>query len=192
MTAALERLPAATGPAPVAAVAARLLDWVLAWYEERTDPDNPAAPDPLPARRFVAGGAPREVAWDLQDGQVHVALERLLTALDPTAPAAPARSPRRDPANIGRINRTAALEVQIVRCVPIPDLALPSAELLHDQGLALDADAGHLLSAVLDAVRSGALLREHAAASIQVGDVFTLGPSGGAAAVALLVSVPLL
>lgn len=188
------RLPRGTGPAPVAGVAGRLLDWVVSWYAAHADDED--GPAPLPARRFLAGGAPREVSWDTQDGQVHVALERLLTALDPAAAAVAARSPRRDPANVGRLSRTAALEVQIVRCAPVlldNPLALPPVEELHGHGLTLAADAGHLLSAVNDAVREGALLREHVGqASIQVGDVFTLGPMGGAGAVALLVTVPLL
>jgi hypothetical protein len=190
VTAALDRLPRAAGPAPVALVARRLLDWVIAWYEDHADDEAVTA---LPARRFLAGGAPREVSWDTQDGQVHVALERLLTALDPTAPARPVTSPRRDPANIGRVNRSAALEVQIVRCVPVPALGVAAPEVLDEQAEILTADAGHLLTAVMEAAKSGTLLREHVgAAGISVGDVFTLGPTGGAAAVALLVTVPLL
>lgn len=195
MTAAA-RLPRGPGPAPVAKVAERLLDWVVGWYDDRSDREDPDAPTPLPSRRYLAGGAPREVAWDLQHGQVHVAVERLLTALDPNTPAISARSPRRDPANTGRINRAATLEVQIVRCAPAPPdnpLASPAVEELHAHGLLLTADAGHLLSAVADAVRQGALLREHVGQGpVQLGDVTTLGPMGGAAAVALVVTVPLL
>jgi hypothetical protein len=195
MTAAA-RLPRGAGPAPVAAVAGRLLDYVVAWYAEREDPDDPDAPTPLPARRYLAGGAPREVPWDCQDGQVTVTLERVITALHPDSPAIPARSPRANPANLGRVNRSASLEVQIVRCAPAPPddpLGLPSVEELHAHALLLDADGGHLLSAVVDAVRSGALLREHVGqGQTGIGDVFSLGPMGGAAAVALLVTVPLL
>lgn len=189
------RLPRGSGPAPVAEVAQQLLDWVVAWYAERRNDADPAAPVPLPQRRYVAGGAPREVAWDLQDGQVTVCLERIITALDPYAQPVPARSPRRDPANIGRINRSAALEVQIVRCAPTPDdpTAVPSREVLDAYGRLLIADAGHLLSAGHDAVRNGVLLREHVGqAGILIGDVLTLGPMGGAAAVALTLTVALL
>lgn len=187
---ALPRLPRGPGAAPVEDVAQRLLDWIVAWYEA-----NPAPVQPLPERRFVAAGAPREVPWDLQAGQVTVALDRLLTALDPAAPAVAARSPRRDPGNLGRIQRSAALEVQIVRCVPVPEdlFVPPPVEELAAQGRILTADAGHLLSAAVDAVRAGTLLREHVGqGGVQLGDVFPLGPMGGAAAVSLLVTVPLL
>jgi hypothetical protein len=190
VTASVARLPRGAGPAPVAGVAQQLLDWVVAWYGDHADTE------PLPARRYVAGGAPREVAWDLQSGQVTVALERVITALHGDSPNRPGQSPRSSPANLGRLNRSAALEVQIVRCAPVPPedpLALPPAEDLHAHGLLLDADAGHLLSAVVDAVRQGVLLREHVGqGNVVVGDVFSLGPMGGAAAVALMVTVPLL
>jgi hypothetical protein len=188
VTAALTRLPRGPGPAPVAEVAQRLLDWIVGWWDDHAEEVTP-----LPERRYLAPGAPREVAWDLQTGQLTVALERLVTALDPGAPPASARSPRQHPANTGRINRTAALEVQIVRCIPVPDLGVPTADQLADQGAVLTADAGHLLSAVVEAVRTGALLREHVGqGGVQIGDALTLGPMGGAAGVALPVAVPLL
>lgn len=166
-----------------------LLDHVVAWYEERADPDDPTAPTPLPARRYLAGGAPREVPWDDPVGQVTVALERVMLALDPTAPPAAARSPRRPPGNVGRLNRSVAMELQIVRCAP----ALSPTEVLDAHGTLVAADAGHLMTAVTDAVQLGVLLREHVAqAPVLIGDLVTLGPSGAAAAVAVSVTVPLL
>jgi hypothetical protein len=195
VTEVLVRLPRGTGAAPVAAVARQLLDWVVGWYAERIDPNDPAAPVELPARRFVAAGAPREVPWDTNAGQVTVAMDRLIAALDPTAAIPPARSPRRDPANTGRVQRSASLEVQIVRCVPLPPdpLSVPPPEALDSLGATLTADAGHLMSALVDAVRGGILLREHVGqANVAVGDVVTLGPLGGTAAVAGMLTVPLL
>jgi hypothetical protein len=195
MTETLARLPRGNGAAPVAAVARLLLDWVVAWYAEHADPADPAAPIPLPARRFVAAGAPREVPWDTNAGQVTVAMERLIAALNPAAATAPARSPQRDPGNTGRIQRSASLEVQIVRCVPMPPdpLSVPSPDALDELGVTLTADAGHLMSALIDAVRRGALLREHVGqGQIAIGDVLTLGPLGGTAAVAGMLTVPLL
>lgn len=178
-------------------MALALLAWVEAWWEEHADPEEPDAPEPLPSRRFVAGGAPREVAWDTRNGQVTVALDRLITGIDRTAPPGAVRSPRRDPANVGRISRAAVLEVQIVRTAPaLGDagaLTLPPRDTLHAHGVAVLRDAGHLLTCVTAAVKEGALLREHVPqASVVLGDVEMLGPSGGAAAAALSVTVPLL
>jgi hypothetical protein len=118
-----------------------------------------------------------------------------MAALDPAAATQPARSPRADPANTGRIQRSVSLEVQIVRCVPLPPdpLAVPTPEALGELGATLTADAGHLMSALIDAVRRGTLLREHVAqGNVAIGDVITLGPLGGTAAVAGLLTVPLL
>lgn len=191
MTAALTRLPAGPGPAPVGEVARRMLDWVIGWWEDHAADENP--PTTLPARRYLAGGAPREVAWDLQAGQVTVAVERLLPALNPTAPPGAARSPRQAPGNIGLVTRTVSLEVQIVRCIPIPAFGVASAADLDAHGARLVADAGNLLTCIVDATRSGALLREHVGqAGVVIGDLLTLGPSGGAAAVALPIAIPLL
>lgn len=182
-------LPRGTGPAPPAVVARVLLDWIVAWYGDRADDSDPEAPEPLPARRYVAGGAPREVAWDSTDGQVTVAVERLLLGLDTATPPGPVRSPRRDPSNVGRVQRSVRLEAQVVRCAP----ALASVEVLHGHGLSVARDSGHLVSAVTDAAKEGVLIREHVAqANIVIDDLVTLGPSGGAAGVAVAVTVPLL
>lgn len=178
------RLPG-TGPASPSAVAQALLDGVVAWFAEHTPEGYPE----LPARRYVAGGDPRTVAWDDAAGQVTVALGRLLLGLDGTRAAEVVRVPRRSPANAGRYQRTASLEVQIVRCAP----ALASADVLHDHGLLVIEDAGYLIRAVLDVANSGALTRRPVAeAGVTVEDLVTLGPSGGAAGVAVGLLVPLL
>jgi hypothetical protein len=178
------RLPG-TGPASPAAVAQALLDGVVAWFADNTPEDYPA----LPERRYVAGGDPRAVAWDDTDGQVTVTLGRILLGMDSTRPPAPVRVPRASPANAGRYQRTASFEVQVVRCAP----ALASTDVLHDHGMLVTEDAGYLIRAVLDVAKSGVLTRGPVAeAGVTVDDLVTLGPSGGAAACAVGLHVPLL
>jgi hypothetical protein len=188
-------LPVGQGPPSPAAVARALLDRVVAYYAEHTDPDDPLAPVPLPARRFVAGGEPRVIAWDLTAGQVHVAYATVTTGHDPTAPALPGRLPRKDPANAARLVRSCAFEVQIVR--PAPALGqlrtLPTTDQLDRHGYALGLDLHHLNQALVDAARADHLLRANVReAQIVVGDSVTLGPSGQVAAVAQTITVPLL
>jgi hypothetical protein len=164
-------------------VAQALLDGVLDWFA-----DN--APDPpLPARQYVAGGDPRAVAWDTTDGQVTVTLGRIMLGLDATRAPGVQRVPRATPANHGASQRTASYEVQIVRCAP----GLAGPETLHDHGLQVTADAGHLIAACLSVAKTGQLTRSPVAeAGVTVEDLVTLGPDGGAAACAVTVTVPLL
>jgi hypothetical protein len=183
---AAARLPE-EGPAAPETVAQALLDGVLSYF---ADPANvgPGYP-PLPARRYVAGGDPRTVAWDDTAGQVTVCLGRILLGLDAQAAPRPQRVPRADPANAAAIMRTASYEVQIVRAAP----ALAPAEELHTHGLLLTRDAGHLIRAVLSVTGSGALSRRPVGEQrVTVDDLITLGPMGGAAGVAVGVTVPLL
>lgn len=182
MTSPAGRLPG-SGPASPEAVAQALLNGVTAWFEEH-------APDPpLPARRYVAGGDPRAVAWDTTAGQVTVTMGRILLGLDATRPAPAARVPRRDPANAGITTRTVSLEVQIVRCAP----GLAGAEQLHAHGMQVTRDGGNLIAAVLHVAKTGQLTRRPVGeAGVTVEDLVTLGPSGGAAASAVSVLVPLL
>jgi hypothetical protein len=176
------RLPG-NGPASPETVAQALLNGVTAWFAEH-------APDPaLPERRYVAGGDPRAVAWDTTAGQVTVTMGRILLGLDATRPAVPARVPRRDPANAGKTVRTVSLEVQIVRCAP----GLAGADALHAHGMQVTRDGGNLIAAVLHVANAGQLTRRPAAeAGVTVEDLVTLGPSGGAAASAVTITVPLL
>lgn len=180
------RLPG-EGPASPEAVAQALLDGVLAYFAdpEKVGPDYPE----LPLRRYVAGGDPRTVAWDDTAGQVTVCLGRILLGLDAQAAPRPQRVPRASPANAAAVQRTASLEVQIVRAAP----ALAPAEELHAHGIQLTRDAGHLLRAVLSVTASGALSRRPVGEQrITVDDLVTLGPMGGAAGIAVGVTVPLL
>jgi hypothetical protein len=189
-------LPVGEGPPTPAAVARALLDRVVAYYAEHEDPDDPNAPVALPERRYVAGGEPRAVAWDLDAGQVHVAFERVITGHDPVAGIPPpSRLPRSSPANRANLARMAAFEVQVVR--PAPGLGqlrtFPSTDHLDRHGHAIGLDLYHLGRAVIEAARDGYLVRSNVGeAAILVGDGTTLGPSGKVAAVAQAITVPLL
>lgn len=188
-------LPRGSGPPTPAAVARALLDRVVAYYTEHTDPDDLDAPVPLPARRFVAGGEPRVIAWDLQAGQVHVAYDRTFRALDPATPPASVRTGHRPPANRGNLTRSVTLEVQIVR--PAPGLGqlrgFPTEDQLDRHGHAIGLDLHHLHRAAADAATGGHLTRDNVAeARVDLGDCLALGPSGDMAAVALALTVPLL
>lgn len=174
-------------PARPELVAQALLDGVVDWFsqEENTGPDYPE----LPARRYVAGGDPRAVAWDSTEGQVTVTLGRLLLGLDATRTPQPVRVPKSPGVNRGGKVLTASYEVQIVRCAP----GLASAEVLHAHGIQVTRDAGLLVRCLLDVASSGALTRRPAAeAGVTVDDLVTLGPDGGAAAPAVSITVPLL
>lgn len=195
MTQALPRLAKGTGPASPARVGRAMLTWVETWWAERTDPTDPDAPQPLPDERFVAGGDPRLIAWDNDNGQVTVGLQRLIMGIDPISTAVTARSPRADPGNIGRITRHAVYEVQIVR--PAPGLSyassVPDGSAIDAHGYELMSDSGHLLTCLADGIRSGAFLREHVGqGNVVLGDGQTLGPQGGLAAIACALTVPLL
>jgi hypothetical protein len=189
------KLPREGGPPTPAAVALALLDAVVAYYAEHADPDNLTAPVPLPEKRFIAGGVPREVAWDTEAGQVHVAYDRTVTGHRPQAPPDPARVPRTPGRNPARLVRTVALEVQVVR--PAPGLGelrrLPTTDELNRHGYAMGLDLHHLSRAVVEAVRDGAVSRVIAReAEVVVGDCMSLGPSGKVAGVAQAVTIPLL
>jgi hypothetical protein len=195
VTEAPARLPRGPGPASPARVGRVLLSWVEAWWDSHADPDDPAAPQPLPAARYVAGGDPRTVAWDHDDGQVTVALDRVVMGMDPVATQMKARSPRTDPANRGILTRHAVYEVQIVR--PAPGLsfsgAIPDGTAIDAHGYLLMADLGHLLTCLADGIRSGAFLREHVGqGELILGDGESLGPAGALAAAACGLTVPLL
>jgi hypothetical protein len=188
-------LPVGHGPPTPAAVARVLLDRVVAYYTDHADPDNIDAPVELPARRFLAGGEPRAIAWDLNAGQVHVAYANTSLGHDPMSPPGAIRVPRADPANRANLVRLAVFEVQIVR--PAPGLgqlrALPTTDQLDRHGYALGLDLHHLNRALVDAVQGDDLLRENVKqASVVVGDAISLGPSGNVAGVAQSLTIPLL
>lgn len=189
-------IPIGQGPPTPATVARALLDRVVAYYTEHLDADDPEAPVELPARRFLAGGEPRGIAWDLDAGQVHVAFERIVTGHDPVSGIPPAgRLPRTNPANRANLSRMAIYEIQVVR--PAPALGqlrtFPSTDQLDRHGQAIGLDLFHLHRAVLDAARDGYLTRENVReAPILIGDGVTLGPAGKVAAVAQAITVPLL
>lgn len=183
---------AGRAPASPAEVARAILSSIEAWWDQHAADADLVA---LPARRFVAPGAPREVAWDPQ-GQVHVALDHILAGLNPLMPPQPAQLPRSGPAaDVGSLNRSALFEVQIVRCQPSLTGAgrIPSRDTLDEQGVTLIADAGHLSRAAIAAAKAGDWLREGVrGAQITVGDVTTVGPQGELSAVGLQLTIPLL
>lgn len=195
MTAALPRLPRSAGPASPAAVGRVLLTWIETWWEEHQDPEDVDAPQPLPDARYLAGGDPRTVAWDHDDGQVTVALDRMVMGMDPLATAVTARSPRANPGNRGILTRHAVYEVQIVR--PAPGLgfagSIPGGTAIDAHGYLTMADQGHLLTCLADGIRAGAFLREHVGqGNIILGDGESLGPSGALAATAVGLTLPML
>jgi hypothetical protein len=195
VTTAVTRLPRGAGPASPARVGRVLLSWVEQWWTEHADPDDPDAPQPLPEARYMAGGDPRTVAWDHDDGQLTVALDRAVMGIDPITAAVTARSPRKDPGNVGRLTRHAVYEVQIVR--PAPGLAyagsIPDGSAIDAHGYELMSDLGHLLTCLADGIRAGAFLREHVGQGNTIlGDGESLGPSGALAGVACGLTIPLL
>jgi hypothetical protein len=195
VTEAVTRLPRSAGPASPAAVGRVLLTWIETWWAEREDAEDPTAPQPLPEARYLAGGDPRTVAWDHDDGQVTVALDRMVMGMDPLATAVTARSPRANPGNRGTLTRHAVYEVQIVR--PAPGLgfagAIPGGSAIDAHGFLTMADQGHLLTCLADGIRAGAFLREHVGEGrIILGDGESLGPSGALAATACGITIPML
>jgi hypothetical protein len=195
VTEAPPRLPRGPGPASPARVGRVLLSWVQAWWEERQDTEDPTAPQPLPPKQYLAGGDPRTVAWDNDDGQVTVTLDRIVMGMDPISTMVTARSPRANPANRGVLTRHAVYEVQIVR--PAPGLtfagSIPDGTALDAHGYEMMGDLGHLLTCLADGIREGVFLREHVGqGNIILGDGESLGPAGSLAAAACGLSVPLL
>jgi hypothetical protein len=187
-------LPVGQGPPTPAAVARALLDRVVAYYAAH-EADEVDPPAPLPAAQFLAAGEPRVIAWDRELGQVHVSYERAVLGMRPTQPAPATRTGHANPANRGKLVRSVALEVQIVR--PAPALGyrrrVPSATEVDLHGYAVGVDLYHLSRAAVEAAQGRHLQRENVGeAEVVIGDCLTLGPSGKVAAVALGITVPLL
>lgn len=188
-------MPRGDGPASPARVGRVLLTWVETWWAERQDALDPDAPQPLPANRYMAGGDPRTIAWDHDDGQVTVCLDRGIMGISPVGTQVTARSPRAAPGNVGLLARHAVYEVQIVR--PAPSLGysgtIPDGTAIDAHGYQIMSDMGHLLTCLANGISSGAFLREHVGEGEMVlGDAETLGPQGQLAAVACGLTVPLL
>lgn len=184
-----------TAPAPnpprlaVAGTARALLGAVEAWYADET---HGAAP--LPARRYVAAGEPRTVAWDCDEGQVTVALAAVPLNVRPdmTAPLA-TQAPGRNRST--QLIRTAQYELQIVRPAPTSTLGgqAPARDVLDAAGLALMDDVAQLLACLNSAQTGGALVPAgHAPAPVMVPTVEVLGPEGPLAGLAAGVWVTLL
>lgn len=169
----------------VATTAQDLLAHVIAHYEAAA----PGTVTPLPARRIVVAGDPREVAWDCE--QLTVCLDGIGfgQALD----AAIAPSPRAGVPFSATALRHAVFAVSIVRCTPPPGNdgeAPPDAE-LNSAGLTFFRDCGMLSQCM---VTFAGLMREQLGdtASVQCGAITPFGPSGGyhAADAAMAITVP--
>lgn len=174
----------------IAATAERILAAVEAWY---ADEDHGA--QPLPARRYVAAGDPRSVAWDDSAGQVTVAFSAAPLQTDPTQAPAVTQGPARSGQRGVQLIRVGVYEVQIVRPAPMPGYEgqPPSGQTLNDHGLLVMRDAEQIVACVNDAQQSGAFIPEgHGPARLQVPIIETLGPSGGLAAIAVGIQVVLI
>lgn len=172
----------------IADTAEDLLAHVTAHYEAAT----PGSVTPLPARRVVLPGDPREVAWDCE--QLTVCLEGI--GFGPAVDAAPTPSPRTGAPISATALRHAVLAVSLVRCTPAPgnDGEAPPDEELNAAGLTFLRDCGMLSQCM---VTFAGLLRDQLGVppsdgSVQCGAVTPFGPSGGyhAADVAIAITVP--
>jgi hypothetical protein len=103
-------------------------------------PGRPAAP---PRRPYLAGGDPRTVAWDHDDGQAHRRPRPARHGPGPHRRRVTARSPR-TPAATARLVRHAVYEVQIVRPAPGLDFAgsIPGGTAIDAHGYLLMSDPG--------------------------------------------------
>lgn len=192
-----------TGPSslyvfPVYDLAARLLECIEDAYATEVERGDASRVTALPARRYVAGGGPRDLAWDCDEGQVTVALDRLIRGTNPQAAPRVARSPGHAASHAALITG-AVFEVQIVR--PAPGLsestgAIPSRDRIGLHGREFLRDAGFLAGLLSSAVPGGALAEVTTPEGVtplpvpvQIGDMVSLGPQGYLAATATGVTV---
>lgn len=134
----------------------------------------------LPARRVIAPGNPRLIAWDTE--QLVIALSGIGLGAAPTQPGFAQRTG--NPVSAAGI-RHAVFEIQLVRCVPESkdSMGPPHATTVTASGLALMRDAGLLSQALVEGSDAVAALLGMRG-SVEPGAVQTLGPEGGMAAVA--------
>lgn len=177
----------------VAGTAQAILAATVAYYAaHENDTDRPARP--LPARRYVAAGDPRAVAWDCDEGQVTVAFSSspLQVRQDLAGPIT--QSPGGRNRSV-QLMRSGNFELQIVRPSPAMgyDGQAPGADVLSLHGIALLEDVSHIVAMVNAAQRSGDLLPEgHKPAPAQVPIIEVLGPTGNLAGIAATITVELL
>jgi hypothetical protein len=145
--------------------AALLLDTVVDHFQ--------AAALPLPERRCLVAGDPRQFAWDCE--QLTVSLQGIGWG---PASASAASAPRTGaPASVMSM-RHAVLAVTLVRCTPMPDDdgKAPDVTELDAAGREFMRDAGMLSQAIVTYV-SSATQRLDRVASVEAGIVEPLGPS---------------
>ena len=171
----------------VADTAQELLAHVIAHYEAAA----PGSVTPLPERRAILAGDPREVAWDCE--QLTVCLEGIGVgqAVDASNMTP---SPRMGVPASALALRHAVIAISLVRCTPAPgnDGSAPSVAELNAAGLTFLRDCGMLSQAT---VTFAGLLRDKLGGddgSVQCGAVTPYGPTGGfhASDVAIAITVP--
>lgn len=182
---------------PAFEIADRILRFVEDAYTTEVDRGDGARVAALPGRRYVAGGGPRDIAWDCDAGQVTVALDRLIYGTNPQAPPQMTRSPGRAPGHAALI-RGAIYELQVVRAAPgLSETTgnIPSTQRVGLHGREFLRDAGFLSGALNRAVIAGALRGPEVdgvtppPVTVQIGDMVGLGPQGYLAATATSITV---
>ncbi len=144
-----------------------VLDGVVAHFD--------AAGVELPSHRFIAGGEPRQIAWDCP--AVVVSSAGIVWGQGPGTGSATARGTG-NPVSIGA--RHVVFAVQILRCVPVTDGEPPPAVELTQSGLAIMKDGGVLSQALVEMCGRGGVFQRYGTAL--AGAVEFLGPEGGIAA----------
>lgn len=163
-------VPVPGGPDP-AAPAARLLAAVEQHY---------AAHDvALPERRYLLAGNAAGAAWD--DEHVSVSLN----AVQP-GPAPTSQRTTLAPAQVGVVMPRGVYEIRILRCWPTvdDDGQPPTAEEITAAAVPLMRDAGLILGA-LHAYAAA----DRTAGTMTVGEVAPLGPLGGLAGYAVVITL---
>jgi hypothetical protein len=128
-------------------LARRVLDGVVAHYDAVDAKCKPSERVNLPARRVIAPGNPRLVAWDCE--QLVVTMSGIGVGQAPGEGGRPAG--RGNPISATGL-RHAVFAVQIVRCVPESrdGTSPPPDDVLTAAGLALLRDAGLLSQALVE------------------------------------------
>lgn len=129
----------------------------------------------LPEHRYIAGGEPRQIAWDCPS--VIVSCGGVLWGQGPGTGSATARRTG-NPVAVGA--RYVVIAVQIIRCVPVTDGDPPGCPELTRSGLEILRDGGLLSQALIRlCIKDGVF---HRFGTAIAGAVEFLGPEGGFAA----------
>lgn len=167
MIASLAELP----PLDPSVPAARLMATVEAEYADRGVE--------LPERRYLLAGNAAGAAWD--DEQVTVSLN----AVQP-GPSPSTRRTSMPASGVGTVLPRAVFEVRILRCWPTVDESgdAPSPEVITDATVRVMRDAG-LIQAALQRYAA----QDRTNATMTVGEIQPLGPSGGLVGYAVVITL---